>query len=103
MSTGPIEPGSEIDKELLDLLSKAGWQLHPAPDWVMKSRDPRVGYTLSATFGISVDFDQTQSDRFKTVAKALANALADEGVAADSREVPDRRWDRDTIGVLISP
>lgn len=105
LEEGPIEADSKIDAQLIDTLTLAGWEKLPAPDWMIKSRDPRVSFVLSDVFGVWVDFEGKEASRLSDVAKALAEALTTEGIEAHSRSVndPRHRGPPDALAILIAP
>jgi hypothetical protein len=103
LGEGPIEADSNIDEQLIKTLEKAGWNLLPIPDGVLKSKNPKAVFMISDVFGISVDFSSADTINLHPIAGALASALTDEGIAVRTREVRDWRNVPHTLSIIIGP
>jgi len=104
---GPMEPGSQLDTQLIDVLLAAGWTLVP-PQHVMLSREPRAAMTFSDEFGVMIFFNESRRADFAAAAEALAKALNDSNVAARSKPTPATPppgglRQADTINILVAP
>jgi hypothetical protein len=104
---GAMEPGSQLDTQLIDTLIDGGWTV-VLPKNVMTSRESRAAATFSDEFGVVVSFSENRREEFSSAVEELVKALNDEGIVTKSHEMPEKLPlgainQDDTINILIAP